>query len=346
METVNTEGQIDAWNEARRIGKLVGNVSSLFSTAIRFLKKDAEAGLKTISPSTRFCLQRLMNSRSVKAPIYNAALCFRPEGLEGHAYISSDVLMAAFAPEEMATLLGLLYLYRRIQRTADEEEWKGLASQIHVPAELGGQIGRAIPNIGLGWGLLASSIRYLAWGLFLVANQKGYIQYRRHLKIHGVPFDIAQEEKTWGCNHMEVASILIGAVSLGTSVSSALLKGCPPSTIAEKDLDRDALRMRLAGVWLNALKDTGAQPQITHRGEFYPLRPELERLLQRTESIRKDGCKIPFFAKGKDDISPILTPTLYSPEDIIEYESRDEAADEIAAEEMAPPEEEAKPTNG
>jgi hypothetical protein len=50
---------------------------------------------------------------------------------------------------------------------------------------------------------------------------------------------------------------------------------------------------------------------MTHRGDFYPLKPELAEMVERAESLRDRGSVTKWLFKGKEDISPELTPKLF-----------------------------------
>lgn len=301
----------ESWAEARKIAGLVSNVSALFSTAIRFLRKDTEAKLPSMSQSSRYAVQRLLNSESFKAPVYYAALTFKPEAVHNAPHLTPRALAELLSPVELANMIGLLYLYRRIQKGCDPTEWSELTKLIHLHGEMGGHLGVAMKNIGLGHGLLLGTIRHLSMGLFLGMDKKAFTQYRRGMKIAKRDFDLDLERKNWGCTHLEVASILIQSLGLGGEHSKAITSGLLLTGIPDKQLDIDSYRMRIGWAWIRSLIETGAPPNITHRGDFYPLKAELERLTSTAERVINGISTHHFFAKGKEDISPSLTPKLY-----------------------------------
>ncbi len=311
----DAESGYESWEEARKVSSLVSNVSSLFSTAIRFLKKDAESGAKTLSASSKYCLSRLVSANSFKAPVYFAAMTFQPESINQNGYVSPTDLASTFSPDEMATVVALLYLYRRIQKSCDEAEWNELSKQLHLHAELAGYIGRAIPNIGLSRGLILGSIRHLSLGLFLSVHKKSFVQYRRSLKIKKISFDLAEESSIWRCNHLQVASLLVQSLGLGGNLSKSITTGLLVTGLSDSEIDDEAYKMRILWTWVESLKRTGQPPQITHRGSYYPLKQDLDRLLSCVQTMKQNGPSCLFFAKGKDDISPTATPCLYKPEE-------------------------------
>jgi hypothetical protein len=334
MTIVETESGTseESWTEARKVASLVSNVSALFSTAIRFLRKDAEAKLPTMSRTSGYAVERLLSSASFKAPTYYAALTFKPEALASADYISPRALAEIFSPSELANIIGLLYLYRRIQKGCDETEWGELSKLIHTHAQLGGHLGSSMKNIGLSHGLMLGTIRYLSLGLFAGLEKKAFSQYRRNLKIQKKDFDLAEERRIWGCTHLEVGSILIQSLGLGGDVSKALITGLLMLGIPDKQLDLDAYRMRISWIWIRSLLLNGNPPDIAHRGDFYPLKDDLAKLVERAYDLRTNGVAHPFYAKGKEDLSPSLTPVLFKASEGHSETPSEEIPSEVAKE--------------
>lgn len=334
MTVVSTESNSSeaSWAEARKIAGLVSNISALFSTAIRFLRKDAEAKLPTMSRVSGYAVERLLSSDSFKAPTYYAAVTFKPDVVTQSEYLSPRALAEAFSPAELANLIGLLYLYRRIQKGCDESEWSEISKLIHTHAQMGGYLGLSMKNVGLANGLLLGTIRYLSLGLFAGIEKKAFTQYRRNLKIQKKDFDLAEERKIWGCTHIEVASILAQSLGLGGDVAKALTTGLLLVGIPDKEIDTDAFRMRISWMWIRSLLLSGNPPEITHRGDFYPLKAELAQLIERAYDLRTNGCAHPFYAKGKDDLSPALTPVLFKGSEAHQELPPEEIPSEVAKE--------------
>ncbi|NDC37020.1 MAG: hypothetical protein EBZ48_03090 [Proteobacteria bacterium] len=334
MTAVETESSTteESWTEARKIAGLVSNVSALFSTAIRFLRKDAEAKLPTMSRSSGYAVERLLSSASFKAPTYYAALTFKPEAILNATFISPRQLAEIFAPAELANLIGLLYLYRRIQKGVDESEWSEIAKLVHTHGQMGGQLGVSMKNIGLANGLLLGTVRHLSLGLFAGIQKKAFSQYRRNLKIQKRDFDLAEERKIWGCTHLEVGSILVQSLGLGGDTAKALTNGLLMLGIADKQLDTDSYRMRIGWMWIRSLLLNGSPPDITHRGDFYPMKAELAKLTEQANELRTNGYRHPFYAKGKEDLSPELTPALFKDSTAIHEISQEEIPSEVAKE--------------
>ena len=57
---------------------------------------------------------------------------------------------------------------------------------------------------------------------------------------------------------------------------------------------------RQGGSWTRGGNDTGQAPQITHKGQYYPLKADLDRLCEETKAINANGSKFAWIEKEKD----------------------------------------------
>jgi hypothetical protein len=310
---VTIEGlSAESWEQAKKYAAVIGNVSSLFSSCIRFLMKDYASGQKTLSTASKYSLGRLLSSPSFKAPIYFAAKAFKGEELEAKGKITPEELAALFTPDELAHLVGMLYVYRRLQRLAPEDEWKEISKLTHTHAQLGGLVGQALPRIGLSWGLLLGTVRHLSWGLFVVADKKVFTNYRRQTKIKKLSFDIPEETRLWGCNHLQVGSLVIQQLGLGTAIPQSINLGLLNHDTPDDRVSDEGYRARILWIWIEALKATGCQPDITHKGAYYPVKAAAEKLETLAAPIISDGVPIEFYRVNKDDLTPQSAPHLFA----------------------------------
>jgi len=309
---VTIEGlSAESWEQAKKYSAVIGNVSSLFSSCIRFLMKDAAAGQKIISSTSKYALARLLSSPSFKAPIYFAAKAFKSEQLAQTAKLTPEQLAALFAPDELAHLVGLIYVYRRLQRIVPEEEWKEISRLVHTHGQLGGYVGQALPRIGLSWGLLLGSIRHLSWGPFVVADKKVFTGYRRTNKISKKTFDVQEETRIWGCNHLQVASLVIQQLGLGTAIPQAINLGLLSENQNSDQMPDEGYRGIILWTWIESLKASGKIPDMTHKGAYYPVAAAAEKLENLAAPIVADGVPVDFFRVSKDDITAASAPHLF-----------------------------------
>jgi hypothetical protein len=301
-------GAGESWEEARTIAGLIGDVPNSFSTCIRFLRTDYEQNGGALSRGTRFYLSRLLKSASVSAPLYFAAMTYRPEQFQAQGG-DSAAIMSVFAPDELATLLSLVYLFRTIKKGCDPEEWRFIEEAIILQTDICGIMGDVIPAIGLSNATLVGAIRLLSQALFLGVKKKEFTNYRRALKKSGALADYAEEIKTWGCTHAQVASILVQPVGLGRTLSEQLSMGLLP--VPQSNEPKESVGMRVVSQWLQAILTTGKEPQIAHRVEYYPHAKDIEDFLVRANSIRQVGSRYKWITQGKESLTPETAPTMF-----------------------------------
>ncbi len=301
-------GTAESWEAARSIAGLVGNVPNSFSTCIRFLRTDFEQNKGELARGTKFYLTRLLKSASVASPLYFAAMTYRPEEFESLGGDASAI-MEVFSPDELATLLSLVYLFRSVKKGCDAEEWKFIEETIIPQVDICGLMGDVIPAIGLSNATLVAGIRPLAQALLLGVKKKEYVTYRRSLKKSGAHSDFTQEIEVWGCTHAQVASIMVQPIGLGRTVSEQLSVGLLP--VPQGGESKDALGMRVVGQWLEAILKTGKEPQIAHRVEFYPEGRDIEQFLLRANTIRQVGSRYKWLTQGKETLTSETAPSMF-----------------------------------
>lgn len=301
-------GTAESWEEARAIAALIGEVPNSFSTCIRFLRTDYEQNGGVLSRGTRFYLSRLLKSASVSAPLYFAAMTYRPEQFQSQG-ADTSAIMSVFTPDELATLLSVVYLFRTIKKGCDPDEWRFIEEAIIPQTDICGIMGDVIPAIGLSNATLVGAIRLLSQALFLGVKKKEFTNYRRALKKSGALADYAEEIKTWGCTHAQVASILVQPVGLGRTLSEQLSLGLLP--ISQGNEPKESVGMRVVSQWLEAILTTGKEPQIAHRVEYYPHAKDIENFLVRANSIRQVGSRYKWLTQGKESLTPETTPTMF-----------------------------------
>ncbi|RIL10439.1 MAG: hypothetical protein DCC75_04345 [Proteobacteria bacterium] len=328
-------GTPESWEEAKEISSLAANIPNSFSTTIRFLRNDAETrkAEQGLSPASKFALGRLVRSPSFLSPLYFAALTFKPDKLTEMKGVTANHLIGIFGADELAAIVSLVYLYRRIRKGCDQEQWNFVDSSIIAQVDLGGFIGQSMERIGLSYGILASGMEHLATLMYLGVDKNGFIKYRRSLKKKGVSFDQVEEQQMWGCTHSQIASILTQPLGLGKVVGNALTQGLAPMDKGAIDsLSSEAYGVYIIAVWREALLKTGKPPDIAHKGQFYPRPDALNQLLERAQEIRSSGSKYSWLSKGKEDISPEKTPQLAL------RQAKAEVAEAVIEEEAAPEE--------
>jgi len=301
----------ESWEAARRYAALLGTVPASFQTTIRTLRSEHAAGSKSVTQASSFNVGRLVKSQSVKAALYFATRTYHAETIQSKPLLTDRDLINLYQPGDLAALFAVLYVYRKAQRVCSNEEWQFITKTLHDQTDLAAFIGAAIPRIGLSLGLIVGAMLPLGFAFIAKLKEKEYREYRRLLKSKGITADLGEEQQRFGCTAVQVASILVQATGFGIPYSDALTRGITTFDIYDKALEGDALAVKTLHVWVESMQASGAAPDLRHRGEFYPLKEVLDRLVSQVEKVRGNGSLFRWLDKNKDDIAPDKTPQLF-----------------------------------
>jgi hypothetical protein len=297
------------WTNAQPYANALGAIPSSFTTTIRTLIADGNSKPADLSQGGRFLMTRFVKIPGMRAPFYFAALTFHKEQI-GTGYISPSDLVKPFKAHEMAAVIGLLYLYRRARKLCDPDEWALLSKTVLESVDIGGHLGLAIPNIGPGLGMLVAGTPLLAQAAFSIKDKKGFKEYRRALKSKGLAFDPGLELARWNTSCVHVAAVLMQSLGIGVQVANAFVKGMGSSSISI-ETEPEAYKLFIANRWIADLKKSGLAPEMVHKGQYYPLKQDLNHLIDVVETIRAKGSQYSWLEKNKESISPQLTPQLF-----------------------------------
>ncbi len=299
-----------SWEVARAYADKIGEMPFAFTSSIRMLLVDEkETGEMTNANATQAAL--LLNSPSLKAMFYFAAKTLAPDKVEETKYISKRKLAAFFSPYELASLLAMAFLFRRCRKRSKNDLFENLVFNIQRDVNIGAFVGQAIPHIGVGWGIMIGGIRHLAETAFLLHDSDGYGKYSRHRAKLNVSFDIDFEVSRWGCTSMQVASVLLQSLGFGVELAESLVIGLDPRTPEEEIKEDRFYRVKITRLWIDTLIETGEIPQITHRGNYYPLESNLTVLFEKLQTEPTRGTDQAWLTKSKSDITPDKVPSLY-----------------------------------
>jgi len=93
------------------------------------------------------------------------------------------------------------------------------------------------------------------------------------------------------------------AINLGL-----LSEDTPDDVVAD-----EGYRARILWIWIESLKASGKQPNMTHKGAYYPVKAAAEKLENLSAPLVADGVPVEFFRVGKDDLTPATAPHLFDP---------------------------------
>ena len=320
---------VESWNEARKIASLAELTPNAFSTCVRFLRRDVEENQGTISKLSRYCLRTIVKSLGARVALYYAALTFKPEKIRANAEFNSDVVLSIFSADELAHLIALHFIFRRVQRGCNPEGFDPLQERILTCGEVGGHIGIAMPAIGLGPGFLYGAMRFIAIAMFLGIDSNGFSKYKRQLRTERKSFDLSAETAFWGCNHLQVAAMMLQLIGLGVDQANTFIAAFESSAISEQPISTEAYRGKITWTWIESLLSTGLPPDITHQGQFYPRAEALSALVNRAQGVRDRGSAYQWIAKRKEDATPEATPALFSAPKSGAYKADDLFAEEL-----------------
>jgi hypothetical protein len=306
----------ESWEVALNYSGLLGIVPSSFSSVIRSLLLDQQKNNGKLSPSTRFMIERLVKSRSLKAALYFGALTFLNDEIKDKPYLNERDLVNLYSPAELAAIVGLSYLFKRARKLCDPAQFTMITNRFQECADIGGHIGFAIPKLSAFVGIITGAMPYLGLAPFLFYDRRGFIDYTRHLKHTKQSLDLNYELRRWSCSSVQIASVMLQALGLGIGTASAFSTGLTAETTQIIETTPDADRYHLATLWLKSLEEVGAEPKMTHKAEFYPTKAAMGVLLAKMLELREKGSPHCWLLRGAFDISPKNTPQLFSADSI------------------------------
>ncbi|MCB0317742.1 MAG: hypothetical protein KDD56_03230 [Bdellovibrionales bacterium] len=305
-------GSQESWERALSISGKIGTIPGLFSSTIRTLQLDQSKG-GTLSPGGRHGIKTLFKGPSMKSAVYHAALTYRPEKLEQDTFQRASNLIKVFNPEELATIIAILFAYKKISRICQKYDlvWQERYKEMCRDIDLGALIGEALPKIGLSWGMLIPCINHMSLALMLDADQKALREYKLHLKNQNIFSDPEKEFELFGCTHGQVCSSLVQKLCVGTEISEAMLQGFQVGYREKQLSNLNELKVQVCKIWIDEFVSTCNIPDMPHRGEFYPKTDALNKLLPLAKEIAKNGSTHYWLSKTAENINPESHPMLF-----------------------------------
>lgn len=308
--------QQEQWERAAQYLVQFGALSSNVAATIRTLRvaNAATAARGVFDSTSHFELVRFLRAPAFKVPIYFLAKTRFDDELNQKEYIGAPDLMGLFTAHELASIIGLVFMYRRLQsriRGRDAEEWARAAKVIEEQIAIGMLLGETIKQIGIANAMLISGMRAIAATIFALKNQKLFKEYRRDLKIKDRIFDTADECKRWDCSSIDLAARLLVTAGYGRPFAEAYHIGM--SSEPSGKLTDAAIQARIIGLWSEALHLGASPPTIQGEEKFQAPPDELDRLYERCTDIRQAGIQHPWLAQSKKEVSKESHPQLFRP---------------------------------
>ena len=308
----------DPWLIARQQVTALGRIPPVFTLAIRSLISDHTRGLVKLSPASTFLVNRLLLSPTMKSVVYHSVLTFHSEKVTSTPHISSADLVRLFTPGDLASLIATAFFFRMFKRIlstlGEESAWMDLENRIHKEVDLAGFVGSCIPHIGAGTAIASRGFPFLAQSFFLIMDAKKASPYVSNLCFERPHPDFQKELDLFGCTSAQLASSMMQAIGFGMPMMNAALTAyahLDDAARIERSKDPYHLRMHFTHVWVETLTIECAEPKFKMPADFYPTKQDLFRLLYLAGELQQKGPKYSWCSRGKEDISPALTPQLY-----------------------------------
>ena len=308
-----------------KVIRTIGHVTSTVTTTIRSLTMnnayDAPRG--GLDEMSLFELSRYIKAPSVKIPFYFAAERRMSSSQKSAKSIGAPEIIEVFNAHELASMLALTYLYKRIRtRIKEEEDWLRIQKSVEEQLEISSLLGQALPSIGYGNAILIGTIRPLALGLFSIIDLKGYKDYRRDLKIKDQTFNITDEKNRWGITHLDVACRLLIQLGFGQTFASDFYHAL--NSTSDLRLNDEQLRIRLTGLWIESLTIGSIPPKVRGEEKHQASNDVLDMLFDSCAQVRSAGATNCWIGKGKKDVSKSSHPALFAPSGLNNPDNHDD----------------------
>lgn len=232
---------------------------SAFSEVIRSLLLDYGKGNFKYSPNTKFLANRIIKAPRVHVPLYFACKTFLDTEADS---LEVEEILQLTKPFALASLLINLYMFRKAKKACPEDEWPFIYEMYLEQMEIGGYFGQAIPDVGLGFGLLVGGLRPLSMVAFAKADEKVFKKYRRSLKGKPYLYDREQEIQTFGTSHIDICAVFLQKLGFGASMTKAFLEALQDAVLNEDEISGDFARFSAAYTWIDSLVLTANIPSF------------------------------------------------------------------------------------
>lgn len=291
----------EVWELARSYADAIGRPHTLFTSAIRYLRSLSEKGTTILTEAEPYPLSMLLKSPSMRSVLYYSAAALRKDELAKIQQLDGFSLFKIFPPDELASVLATTYLYRKVKKICDPRIWETLSQEIQIQMETGFFVGSKIPAIGTSRGLLLGVVRYAALGLFSLKEARSFKSFRRKLNDEEKLFLVEEERERWGCDHLQIGSILLQSMGMGVPAAKALVSPIAP---AADSTDYAVMAPWFAAkTWIQSLIEEERAPECFGEGSPYFL-PEdiLQGVQERVDSIYEMGSSFDWIDKTKEDL--------------------------------------------
>jgi hypothetical protein len=307
LEEFIEPGSIESWNNAQEFAAILPPINTLFSGCVRTLWPPT-ASFTPGELVRRFPFDAIFKNASVKSLLYHAAVALGRHDPAEDDQITGLKLVDMFDFRELTSVLMISYLDTALRKLTDESTWKTSAGEIDLHTEVGALIGEAIPAIGVGCGMMVPAIRLFAIALFSRKDLRGYKAYMRELHKNEMLFDLRYEESKWGCNHLQISSILLQICGFGVNAPSGMLLGSEVGHLVKVVAANDEmLAWSHSRQWLEALLQRERAPVgVDEKGKFFPSEEGLNSLQKKIDNLSGKPSTFNWRRKRREDLDPMI----------------------------------------
>jgi hypothetical protein len=305
------------WRSAAELIRPFGPVAANFAEATRMLVGSHLRGEESVSSSGQNHLRRLIKNDTLKATYYFFSKQFKPGLFLDNPKLDERDFIKIYTAIDHAAILSFCYLFKNLSKKIEKEEWEYVQVPLYEALAIGGVVGQAIKEIGLGIGLIIRGVRYLAFAPFMRENRKGFKEYRQHLKAHDIPFDTAFEQRMWQCSSIQIGGLLLERMGFPRTVTLQFIAAAERSASVAADPIFGA-PFRLAECLVDAYMEGHEIPTSTPPwvGKDLQLTAEVRgTLLAALNKVFDEKKRVEWLNKTSSDITPETTPELFKAND-------------------------------
>ena len=305
---VRAADEDERWAMAKRIANKLKPLPIAFTSSVRLLAMDHLHNEGNLRPTTKFQVARIFRSNSFKGMLYQATMELHNENIRDQELVTVGEMMNYYTAGDLAALIGMFVFFKRVRRLVDDSEWELLRNDLIFRIQAGAAAGVAVPNIGIGAGVLMGAMPLLTVCSMARYNKKGFTEYRRHLQKSDFDYDPELEVLHWNCTAGQVASLSLSQLGFGVDMAEAVLRGWDATPVARLS-SKIQLDYRMGKLWLETFIQCREQPMDVVSGDYFPLASNREK------ADHAMGCLIDgyrhWFEITPEEISPELTPKLF-----------------------------------
>lgn len=301
----NNEAEI-----AKFILKPLGEVPSNLRLAVQSLVTDSKKNLLTEKSLERALT--LLNIVGIRGAVYYAGLTFKGDSVMNDNNLSLDELARLFNTFDTACILSGVYWFRRCKRFAPKDIWGNIEKNAVQECELGGYLGEAIGDIGLGTGMLIGLLPQIAISLLAKYKPEEYKTYSEYIKKTGQINNLRKEQELFGTTHADIAGLMLSLTGFGPAYSSLFSDGLRFKNQEVISENKEAAKFRAAALWLESL--INKKEALANPPEGYNLSDQEDKavLISLAEAMANEGSEFSWVAKTKEDITPDKIPSIFS----------------------------------